>query len=59
MGCTEGPAGAGRDADIVLFDPAATRRLSAAVLHSDIDHSTYDGQDVRGWPVRHDQPRSG
>ena len=41
----------GYDADIVLFDPAAERTLSAAVLHSDIDHSTYDGMRVRGWPV--------
>ena len=41
----------GYDADIVLFDPAAERTLSAAVLHSDIDHSTYDGMHVRGWPV--------
>jgi dihydropyrimidinase len=41
----------GRDADIVLFDPAARRRLSAGILHSAIDHSTYDGQDVRGWPI--------
>jgi dihydropyrimidinase len=40
-----------RDADIVLFDPAAKRRLSAGILHSAIDHSTYDGQEVRGWPV--------
>src|SRR3954462_12373818 len=41
----------GRDADIVLFDPAPKRTLSAGILHSDIDHSTYEGQDVRGWPV--------
>ncbi len=41
----------GFDADIVLFDPAAERTLAAAVLHSDIDHSTYDGMRVRGWPV--------
>ena len=40
-----------RDADIVVFDPAANRRLSAGILHSDIDHSTYDGHHVRGWPV--------
>ena len=41
----------GDDADIVLFDPAAERALAADVLHSDIDHSTYDGMRVRGWPV--------
>jgi dihydropyrimidinase len=41
----------GCDADVVLFDPAATVPLSAATLHSDIDHSTYDGHTVRGMPV--------
>jgi dihydropyrimidinase len=41
----------GCDADIVLFDPAAERTLDAGILHSAIDHSTYDGMRVRGWPV--------
>jgi dihydropyrimidinase len=41
----------GHDADIVLFDPRAERTLSADVLHSAIDHSTYEGTSVRGWPV--------
>jgi dihydropyrimidinase len=41
----------GYDADIVLFDPAAERTLTASALHSDIDHSTYEGMRVRGWPV--------
>jgi dihydropyrimidinase len=35
----------------VLFDPRAERTLSADVLHSAIDHSTYEGTSVRGWPV--------
>src|SRR5436190_2474791 len=41
----------GCDADIVLFDPASERTLTAAALHSDIDHATYEGVRVRGWPV--------
>jgi len=41
----------GFDADIVLFDPAAERTLSAELLHSNIDHATYEGMRVRGWPV--------
>ena len=41
----------GCDADIVLFDPAAERTLTAAALHSNIDHATYEGTRVRGWPV--------
>jgi dihydropyrimidinase len=60
--CCTGPArlhglaGKGRlapgcDADIVLFDPAARLTLTAAALHSDIDHATYEGTAVTGWPV--------
>jgi dihydropyrimidinase len=41
----------GYDADIVLFDPAAEWTLTAAVLHSNIDHATYEGMRVRGRPV--------
>jgi dihydropyrimidinase len=41
----------GFDADVVLFDPAADRTLTAAGLHSNIDHATYEGMRVRGWPV--------
>jgi dihydropyrimidinase len=41
----------GCDADIVLFDPAAEWTLTAAALHSDIDHATYQGLRVRGRPV--------
>jgi dihydropyrimidinase len=41
----------GYDADIVLFDPAAQRTVTASELHSAIDHATYEGTCVRGWPV--------
>jgi dihydropyrimidinase len=41
----------GYDADLVLFDPRRELTLSADMLHSDIDHSTYDGFAVRGFPV--------
>ncbi|HEX2378319.1 MAG TPA: dihydropyrimidinase [Gaiellales bacterium] len=41
----------GYDADIVLFDPTAERTLTAELLHSNIDHATYEGMRVRGWPV--------
>ena len=48
---TKGRIEQGLDADLVLFDPNERRTLSASVLHSNIDHSTYDGMEVRGWPV--------
>ena len=41
----------GCDADVVLFDPALEVPLRAEALHSDIDHSTYDGVVARGFPV--------
>jgi len=41
----------GFDADLVVFDPAATKRLDAANLHSRSDHSPYEGMTVTGWPA--------
>lgn len=41
----------GYDADLVVFDPERRLTLSADVLHSDIDYSTYDGMTVQGLPV--------
>ncbi|HYX87453.1 MAG TPA: amidohydrolase family protein [Gaiellales bacterium] len=41
----------GYDADVVLFDPQTERTLSPELLHSAIDHATYQGMRVRGWPV--------
>jgi dihydropyrimidinase len=38
----------GRDADIVLFDPEATRTLRAADLHHTSDYTPYEGLTVRG-----------
>jgi dihydropyrimidinase len=38
----------GRDADMVLFDPAAQRTLRAADLHHTSDYTPYEGFAVRG-----------
>ena len=38
----------GRDADLVLFDPAARRILRAADLHHTSDYTPYEGFEVRG-----------
>lgn len=40
----------GADADIVVFDPAAERTLSATTHHSASDYSVYEGMAVRGRP---------
>jgi dihydropyrimidinase len=38
----------GRDADIVLFDPAARRTIRAEDLHHTSDYTPYEGLDVSG-----------
>jgi dihydropyrimidinase len=42
----------GRDADVVLFDPAARRTVRATDLHHTSDYTPYEGLDVEG-AVRH------
>jgi dihydropyrimidinase len=36
---------------VVVFDPEKEVTLSHSTLHSNIDHSTYEGVTVRGYPV--------
>ena len=59
----KGALEAGRDADLVLFDPAARRRIRAADLHHTSDYTPYEGLRghgrgphvfVRGRPVIRD-----
>ena len=38
----------GRDADLVLFDPAARRTIRAADLHHTSDYTPYEGLEVTG-----------
>ena len=44
----KGALDVGRDADIVLFDPAAQRTLRAADLHHTSDYTPYEGLPVMG-----------
>lgn len=48
---TKGAVAPGLDADLVVFDPGATRSLDAGALHSRSDHSPYEGRVVAGWPA--------
>jgi dihydropyrimidinase len=41
---------AGADADLVLWDPAATRTLSVATQHSLGDYNIFEGRTVTGAP---------
>ena len=45
---TKGVLEVGRDADVVLFDPAAHRTIRAADLHHTSDYTPYEGIEVSG-----------
>jgi dihydropyrimidinase len=44
----KGVIAAGSDADIVIYDPAATQELSAARHHMNVDYSAYEGMHITG-----------
>ena len=44
----KGVIAVGSDADIVMYDPAAKRVISAATHHMDVDYSCYEGRQVQG-----------
>jgi dihydropyrimidinase len=46
----KGTIAIGSDADLVLFDPAARRTLSASTHHSRADYTPYEGVQVTGSP---------
>jgi dihydropyrimidinase len=46
----KGTIAPGSDADIVIFDPKRTTRLSVASLHMKVDYNPYEGREVTGVP---------
>jgi dihydropyrimidinase len=44
----KGTIAVGSDADIVVYDPNASRTISAASHHMDVDYSCYEGRTVQG-----------
>ena len=38
----------GADADIVIYDPAATQTISVATHHMNMDYSAYEGMQITG-----------
>ncbi|MGZ6372902.1 MAG: amidohydrolase family protein, partial [Candidatus Limnocylindria bacterium] len=45
---TKGAIEVGRDADLVLFDPQASRTIRQSELHHSTDFTPYEGREVRG-----------
>lgn len=53
FGCTQkGSLTAGKDADIVIYDPKKDFTVSVKNMHSDYDHTIWEGKKFRGYPVR-------
>jgi dihydropyrimidinase len=44
----KGTIAPGSDADIVIFDPEKTMRLSVETLHMNVDYNPYEGREVAG-----------
>lgn len=51
FGGKKGDLAPGRDADLVLFDPAVRRTLSKVDLHERTDYTPYEGMPLQGVPV--------
>jgi len=53
FGCAEkGSITAGKDADIVIYDPEKDFTISVDNMHSDYDHTIWEGIKVKGYPVQ-------
>ena len=48
----KGSIAIGYDADIALWDPNKTAKISQSGLHHGSDYTPYEGLEVTGWPVR-------
>jgi dihydropyrimidinase len=47
----KGVIAVGSDADLALWDPNRTVTIRNDMLHHAVDHTPYEGRQVRGWPV--------
>lgn len=51
LGRCKGAVSAGYDADLVLWDPNRTVKITASGLHQNVDYTPFEGMVVKGWPV--------
>lgn len=53
FGCrSKGEIAVGRDADIVIYDPAKDFTVTNDRMHSDCDHTIWEGLKLHGYPVQ-------
>lgn len=53
FGCTpKGAIAVGKDADIVIYDPNKDFTISQQNMHSDCDHTIWEGVSLHGYPVK-------
>ncbi|MFT8348779.1 dihydropyrimidinase [Clostridium saccharoperbutylacetonicum] len=53
FGCKDkGSLAVGKDADIVIYDPNKEFTISVDNMHSDYDHTIWEGKKLHGYPVK-------
>lgn len=53
FGCKQkGSLAVGKDADIVIYDPYKDVTISVSNMHSDYDHTIWEGKKIHGYPVQ-------
>lgn len=53
FGCSQkGAIQVGKDADLVIYDKEKDFMISAASMHSDCDHTIWEGKKLHGYPVK-------